>query len=214
VICADPVTQGFVANRNGKFNGTPSITMSSNSLANAPLVVGKAGLRSLTISQSAVPLLLDRMPAGGTSTNLPNSGDQHLLTAELPLRKGKFDNILLGQVITLSLYMRLDSSLSTFPLRTSFCTQGVSPGPDGSLGTADDVPVSGNVQTFTIPNSVLAALTDAGLGINDVTVRGLVELANRALAGLPTAGATYPTSIQQWTISIVASTSVACWSIV
>jgi len=45
---------------------------------------------------------------------------------------------------------------------------------------------------FTIPNSVLAALSDPGLAINDVTVRGLLELANRGLAGLPTGGASLP----------------------
>jgi hypothetical protein len=83
----------------------------------------------------------------------------------------------------------LDPTLSGVQLRTNFCTQEVSAGPDGSTGTADDLPVSGDVQMFTIPNSVLAALTNPGLGINDLTVRGLLELANRALAALPTAGA-------------------------
>jgi hypothetical protein len=186
-------TQGFYGNQNGKFNGTRSITLISNLLASAPLVVGKTGTRSLTIPQSAVPLLQQRMPASGTPTTLPNSGDQNLLTAVLPLYKAtKFANVFLGQTITLSLNVRLDPSLPAVQLRAPFCTKGVSAGPDGSVGTADDVPITSDVQTFTIPNSVLAALVDSGLGINDVTVRGLLELANRALAGLPTGPASIP----------------------
>jgi len=56
-------------------------------------------------------------------------------------------------------------------------------------GSADDVLVSGDVQTFTIADSVRSALSDPVLGINNHTVGGLLELANRALAGLPTGGA-------------------------
>jgi HYR domain len=182
-------TQGFYGNAKGKFNGTPSLTLISNLLATGPLVVGKTGTRSLTIPQSAVPLLQQQMPASTTPVTLPNNGDQTLPTAVLPLNKGKFANILLGQTITLSLNVRLDPALSGVQLRTNFCTQGVTAGPDGSTGTADDLPVSGDVQMFAIPNSVLAALINPGLGINDLTVRGLLELANRALAGLPTGGA-------------------------
>jgi len=105
-------TQGFYGNANGKFNGTRSLTLISNLLSTAPLVVGKTGVRSLTIPQSAVPLLQTRMPAGGTPATLPNSGDQNLLTAVLPLYKAtKFAGILLGQTITLSLNVRLDPSL-------------------------------------------------------------------------------------------------------
>ncbi len=182
------LTQGFYGNVNGK-----SITLTSNLLSSGPLVVGKTGVRSLSIPQSAVPLLQTRMPASGTPTTLPNSGDQNLLTAVLPLYKAtKFANVFLGQTITLSLNVRLDPSLPAVQLRTTFCTEGVSAGPDGSTGTADDVPVTSDVQTFTTPNSVLAALSDSGLGINDVTVRGLLELANRALAGQPTGGASVP----------------------
>ena len=187
------LTQGFYGNANGKFNGTRSITLLGNLLSGAPLVVGKAGVRSLTIAQSDVPLLQTRMPASGTPTTLPNSGDQNLLTAVLPLYKAtKFANVFLGQTITLSLNVRLDPTLLAVQLRSTLCTQGVSAGPDGSIGTADDVPVTSDVQTFMIPNSVLAALADSGLGINDVTVRGLLELANRALAGLSTASASIP----------------------
>src|SRR5439155_13166226 len=80
--------------------------------------------------------------------------------------------------------------LLNFGLTPAFCTAGVFPGPDGLRGTTDDVlAVPGDFQMFIIPSSVLSALTDAGLGINNSTVQGLLELANRALAGQPTAAA-------------------------
>jgi hypothetical protein len=45
------------------------------------------------------------------------------------------------------------------------------------------------VQTSTIQDAVRAALTDPTLGINSTSVGGLLELANRGLAGLPTGNA-------------------------
>jgi hypothetical protein len=54
------------------------------------------------------------------------------------------------------------------------------------LGTPDDVP-SGVVTKYYIPASVITALSNLGL---PQTVGGLLELANRALAAMPTGGAT------------------------
>jgi hypothetical protein len=62
--------------------------------------------------------------------------------------------------------------LSGFTLSAQFCTQKT---------RIDDR------KTVNIPQSVLNALTTCGL---PQTVGGLLELANRALAGLPTCGAT------------------------
>jgi hypothetical protein len=184
------LTQGFYGNSNGKFNGTLSATLVTSLLTPGPLVVGKLGVRSLTIAASSSSLLQQRLPANGTPATLPNSGDQNLATATLPLAaKGKFANVLLGQTITLSLNVRLNAALLNFTLIPTFCTQGVLPGPDGLVGTADDLLVAGDVMTFTVPASVLTALTDAGLGINNSTVQGLLELANRALAGQATGAA-------------------------
>ena len=55
------------------------------------------------------------------------------------------------------------------------------PGPDGALGTADDP-----IITVNIPASVATALSALGL---PHTVSGLLELANRGLAGEATGGA-------------------------
>jgi hypothetical protein len=53
----------------------------------------------------------------------------------------------------------------------------------------DDQLESGGALSFHIPDAVRAALASPTLGIQDATVRGLLELAHRALAGLPTGGA-------------------------
>src|SRR6185369_16510307 len=71
----------------------------------------------------------------------------------------------------------------------NFCTEGTLPGPDGLRGTMDDVLNLSDYLSFTIPNSVRTALADPGLGINDSSVQGLLELANRALAAQPTGAA-------------------------
>jgi hypothetical protein len=182
------LTQGFYGNANNKFNGTVSSSL-LNSLLQPPMVVGKLGLRSLTIPAGDASLLQQRMPAGGPSSILPISGDRTLATVAVPLSKGRFINALLAQTITLSLNVRLDANLLNFPLPASFCTQGVLPGADGKRGTSDDTLVAGEFQLFIIPGSVLAALSDAGLGILNGKVQGLLELANRALADLPTGSA-------------------------
>jgi hypothetical protein len=189
------LTQGFYGNPTGKFNVIPSLTL-LNSLLTPPLVVGKFGVRSLSIPAGAAVLLQNSLPAGGQAISLPNNGDQNLPTATmLTSSKGnsvnsKFANILLGQTITLALNVRLDANLLSFPLPATFCTQGTLPGPDARRGTSDDILVAGDFLSFSIPASVLAALSDAGIGILNGNVQGLLELANRGLAGLSTGAAT------------------------
>jgi hypothetical protein len=154
------------------------------------LVVGKAGTRSLSILVGDVALLQQRLPAGGKPVALPNLGDQTLQTALVPLNsKARFADVFLGQTITLSLNVRLSPLLLSFELTSNFCSQAVLAGPDGLKGTADDVLVTNDIQNFTIPATVLTALLDPALGITNHTVQGLLELANSALAGLPTGAA-------------------------
>jgi len=160
-------------------------------LTQAPLIVGKAGVRSLSILAGDGALLERRLPAGGPPATLPNNGDQTLSTAALPLnKKGRLANVFLGQTITLSLNVRLSPALLGLALTSNYCAQPVLAGPDGLKGTHDDVAVTNNTQNFGIPPSVLAALADPALSITNSTVEGLLELANLALAGLPTGAAT------------------------
>jgi len=201
-------TQGFYGNEGGKFNGVEAPALIASLLATQPLVVGKLGARSLTIPAAATSLVSYRLPAGGTASALPNRGDQNLLTALLPLDNNgiKFNNVLLGQTITLSLNARLNPGLLNVSLANGLCTQGAAAGADGLLGTteagpdrvkgtpddfqSDDVPVSGNTQSLTLSTNVLKALISTSLGITNSSVAGLLELANRALASQNTGGAT------------------------
>jgi hypothetical protein len=198
------LTQGFYGN-NGSFNGQGSLALIQSLLAGSDLVVGKPG-RSITIPQAAAQCIIDRLPAGGSAGALPDIGDDTLVspacqtTPAIPLNsQGNFNNILLGQTIALGLNLRFDTELGDFELEKQFCTQGSLPGPDGLFGTNDDVPDPNSpIQSFTIPNAVITALANLGLS-NDV--EGLFELANRALAGQATGGAT-ATQISQAVDSI------------
>jgi hypothetical protein len=215
------LTQGFFGNAGGKFNGQGTLSLIQSLICPSnDLVVGKPG-RSLMIQCAAASCIIQRLPANGSARALPESLGDALLeaatcqtsTTSLPLTsKGKFQNVLLGQTITLSLNVRLDCTLG----RYAFCevpegealviitrravdvSDGVlgdpdgcagpgtsddladtDPGPDGCLGTADDA------VKVVIPASVISALkllhdTEPGF---DVDVNGLLELANRALAG-------------------------------
>src|SRR5262245_55245194 len=146
-------TQGFYGNGRGRFNGLTARTLVGQLLDQGTLVVGKTG-RSLSIQPGDAALLQLRLPSGGTPAALPNNGDQMLQTAVLPLNpKGRFADVFLGQTITLSLNARLSPALLNFSLAPNLCTQGILPGPDGLLGTADDVPVASDIQSFNIASS-------------------------------------------------------------
>ena len=138
---------------------------------------------------------MDRLPAGGSASALPNWGTTEkvlqnpnncnvLGTPALPIKNGKFDNVFLGQTITLGLNVRLDPTLANLDLTTigtpvvvkgkvyrQFCTQ------------------SGGIQTWLISQAVIDALSNPAY-VPDAThrgkVSGLLDLANRALAGLST----------------------------
>jgi hypothetical protein len=186
------------------------------------LILGVFGTRSLTIPLSAAQCIITRLPAGGTPTTLPNFAAYPPGTAnrtlndpnasvscqvtkatnsskdQMPLSsKGKFDNVLVGQVITLGFNMRLDPTLPGLNLSTigtpvvvqgrayrQFCTQGMN---------SDGTPKVGDIRTLRIPQTVIDALSNPTI-ITDPThlgnVAGLLDLANRALAGMSTGFAT------------------------
>jgi len=194
------LTQGFYGNLRGKFLGIPGIQLADGLLKQTDpqsgqpgLTVGVLGLASLTFGPDDVLCLVRRLPAGGPATTLPSAdisfvgsadGTCDMVPIAVPLdRKGdKFRNVLLGQTITLALNTRLSSNLPGFPLSETFCTQGAIWQPDGTFMIAD----KSTIQQHTLPAKVLQALADLGL---PSPVEGLLELANRALAGLDTGGA-------------------------
>ena len=204
VSCSPPqvdnctLTQGFYGNQKGKFNNIPGTQLVAMLLSGDDLTVGKPG-RSLTIlggasAADSAACLVKRLPGTQTPSCLPDFGDKTLSTTTcqttpaLPLNGQKWSNVLLGQVVTLSLNLRLDTkinepghvALADRQICNTFVTQGALPGPDGLLGTNDDtINPADPPQTFSIPFSVTCALTHLGL---PHTVGGLLELGNRALA--------------------------------
>ena len=187
--------QGFWSSKNGKLNGIRSADLVKLLLINptnqtaAPIVIGKPG-RSLTIPLNATDWLEKRLPAVGAPNALPPFGDQVLnastgqTSPSLPLnRQGRFENTLLGETIALSLNLRLDPNISPFELSLRFCSQKGLAGTDGLLGTDDDLlDIDNEKESFNINPAIFDALCDAHI---PHTVAGLLELANRALAGQP-----------------------------
>src|SRR6185436_5281390 len=78
--------------------------------------------------------------------------------------------------------LRLDTTLPGMALNSGLCT--IESIPDGGGGYLPGDPLT--LRTYTLPESVLNGLQNLGL---PVTAGGLVELANRGLAGLYTGGA-------------------------
>jgi hypothetical protein len=140
-------------------------------LAQGDLVLGQAG-RSLTIQPGAASAqcIIDRLPAGSRPRVLPDFGDQILdngtcqTNPPLPTHSGRFQNVLLGQTITLALNLRLDPNLGSLVL----CSQ---------MTTDNGV--------FPIDPSVIEAMVTIGGGHS---ASNLLALANRALAGGDTLG--------------------------
>ena len=178
-----------------------------------PVILGVDGVRFIKFTNvPATPnknganasCIISVMPAGGTPDCLPD-GTQVTIngTCNFPanlLNNGRFNNVLIGQVLALTLNICLDQGhgggngncgphnhdLANQTLCTLLVTRPAAPGPDNCLGDDDDIAV-GSQSNFFIPMSVLCALQNLGL---PNTVSGLLTLANRALACQPTGGAT------------------------
>jgi hypothetical protein len=191
VFCT--LTQGFWGQAQGVACATGERAgVLVNRLLGAPygdLVIGKPG-HSLTITQAQSACVTLRMPGSGPSVILP-AGDQSFgsgCSTTIPLNKnGRFNNTLLGQTIALGLNMRLDPDLGSLVIAgTTFTTMGSQTGVDGLCGTDDDVIDYSSTLVKTIPQSVINALNTL---YGSATVANLFDLANRALGGQPTGGA-------------------------
>jgi hypothetical protein len=208
VSCTTPqlefctLTQGAYGNRNGRFNGERRDVLIGR-LLNDGLTLGIPGERSIIFNNDfgTVGCIIEAMPAGGTASALPSGFNASVPAAPpadpcSPLTlvtggRGRFRNVLIGQVLALSLNLRLDThGLGDLTLCRTFVTKRALPGPDGLHGTNDDLIDPTDLgQEFSIPSSVLSALS--GLGLPQ-TVEGLRLLANRALAGQYTGGVSIP----------------------
>jgi hypothetical protein len=189
-VCGDKhctLTQGAYGNANGKFCGGPRrLELINNLLGQNGLSIG-AGTRKIIYGAGDAECIIKTMPAGGTAAALPasfvnedgcnytNSGIGAVLT-----KQGRFNNVFIGQVLTLSLNSRLDNTLGSVVLTNVMTTYKASDCGENAT------PVLNDVMTRTIPQSVLTYL-----GANH-TVADLLVLANNALGGVFTPGAGKP----------------------
>ena len=169
------LTQGAYGNPNGQWSGMNRVDLITSLLASGPLVLGKPG-RSLTIPVGAASAqcIIDRLPAGGRAAALPAFGDKVLDTSvcnsvpPMPLRNGRFRNVLVGQTVALALNLRLDSTLGSLVI----CTQ---------MTTTNG--------TYAIEQAVIDSMVTYGGGHS---VTNLLNLANIALSGGNTGGLSAP----------------------
>ena len=181
------LTQGGYGNGQGIICKEPTkrrTQLIADMLTSMDVVLGLPG-RSLTFYHSADPnsnlttalCIIAKMPAGGTAAAFPVSlGDANgcSSTSSYPtgfLKNGRFNNVLVGQTLALTLNMRLDNTLAGVPLSASM-TSYAALNCDG-LDPLDLVGI-----TKTISGAVLS-----NLGAN-ATVSDLLLLANKALAGV------------------------------
>jgi hypothetical protein len=155
------LTQGFWGNRGGRFDGnsTPDLIEELLDAMTGSLTVG-GGNRSITFDSNTC--IIRRLPAGGRPRPLPDFGHKNCTSLPSPfLKRGRIRNVLVGQVVALSLNVWLDTELGSFELpEGDFCTEGE----------------PNDVQCFSIPEDVLDT-------IDPNTVDELLDLANAALNG-------------------------------
>lgn len=212
------LTQATFGDASSQYNGVNSPDLVEQLLTQGDLTVGIAGANSLTLVQGGQDsqCVTTLLPLSGLMNSLPNFGDETLepdcqtVPVPLPLLNGKYENILLGQVVTLSLNLKLADGMTsgngTPTLAVALSDQGVCrtmvsrkilPGGDGLMGTADDVAdllgpdgdpaTPDNLLSVTVAENVLVSLNHLGL---TQTVGGVLALGNRALAGQSTWTAT------------------------
>ena len=187
------LTQGGYGNSNGIICKEPSkrrLELIADMFTSSNLVLGAPG-RSLTYSysggsstaaslarQATAQCIIDKMPAGGSAAAFPSSlGNASGCAGSFPsgfLRNGRFNNVLVGQTLALSLNLRLDNTLAGVPLSatmTSYATLNCSsPDPRDLTGISRSMPA--------------AVLGNLYYGSGTPTVGSLLDLANKALGGL------------------------------
>src|SRR5262249_8541537 len=147
-----------------------------NMLAQGPITIGETSGRYITFANptaggpETANCIIALMPAGGTPAAFPNgiavtiggaSGHTCSAIPGILLKKGRFNNVLIGQVLALSLNLRLDPNhpLGDQKLCAVFVTKRALPGPDNILGNDNDVvDPSDPGTTRTTPQSVVNAL--------------------------------------------------------
>ncbi|WPO77238.1 T9SS type A sorting domain-containing protein [Flavobacterium sp. KACC 22761] len=196
--CTTPIctyTQGAYGNVGGmacvggqSYTTKALIAKALSTYPGGTMTIGLVG-KSVLVSnnQDDINGVITVLPGGGASKVLAN-GNPHInaLPASY-LKKGKINNTLLAQTITLGLNLGVDSELSKFKLQAGILAVAQ---PEGGCGSKTpkvrscnpDGTVSNEYKYYTIPNNVVSKLP------GDKTVGDLFNLANQALGGGSTNG--------------------------
>jgi hypothetical protein len=169
-------TQGYYGGSKGKTcNGWTPVQNIQAALNQGPLVIG-FGSNKITFSNTDAVCLNGKLPAGGSPAVLPAgavtcSG----ATGSAYLNNGKFKSVIWGQLLALSLNVRLDANLGALQLTAPYmCTLD-------ATSCVNGVAIAGTQQLFYIPIEVLNYLGA------DKSVNHLIQIANIAIGGtLPT----------------------------
>lgn len=179
----DPVVVGVPGNRSITFPDGSEHCIIGFLPGGGPSAVLDPGLGDVTVNPSTCEFMAAPNPTLPVNPELGTMAMIGSLTADRRLLlddEGRFRNTLLSQTLTLSLNVRLDPGLSDMPICRHMIMIGVLPGPDGLLGTPDDVPDNDNPRFAEFPETVLNALDHLGL---PHTAGGILELANHSLVG-------------------------------
>jgi hypothetical protein len=170
-------TQGFYGNKGGKAcDGTKTKDLIAACL---PITVGSDG-RSITFGVGSADCVITRLPAGGTPSALPDGlgnvidecdKDSKDALADVLKKQGRFNNVLIGQVVALTLNLCVSDTclgddsgdLAGWLLPDAFCTV--------PYGDPEACPMH-----YSIPGPLVGK-----------TVQELLDEANAVLAGEGTA---------------------------
>ena len=183
-INACTLTQGYYGSTNGQSCDGDSLYRNAVSiikklLTPSPIVIGSGG-RTLTISVSDSARLNAVMPGGGTPFSFSHTGNITLQSSQFSLyrtSRGKINNILLSQTITLALNARIKDDLLPFELKNGYLhTQRISNCIGGTgLITCQQDPMA--IRAWLMVPSVVNYLRATSGG----TVADLLALANAVL---------------------------------
>ncbi len=168
-------TQGFYGNAGGRACGEKTADLIDELIDDGadPVVVGRDG-HSITLASS--DCIIDLLPAGGEPNGLPagnfNCADiPESILQEFSKKESRFNNVLIGQVVALTLNVRLGD----LPCLSNDVT-------DSPLG---DFPIPEDGWICVVPyDDPDACRVPYESPIGDMTVADLLDLANDALAGM------------------------------
>ncbi len=165
------MTQGYYGNPGGLYcDGSTTIDLITDLLSDGDLILGvQANNKTYTIHTTDAQCVIDILPGGGPSSALNGNYE----CGDLVGSKGRLNNSLLAQTITLGLNMRLDEELASLEFQTgTFFTRESS-----DCDNPEAEPIPGSEEYYVMPSCIM------DLYGGQPTVQDIYNLANDALGG-------------------------------